>query len=189
MTYESYRMGNGSLWKEVSYGDKVPDEFMAVIETPMGSRNKFEVNKDGPGIVLDRVLYSSVSYPANYGFIPRTYYDDGDPIDVLVISSYPLPPGTIVNSRPLGTMHMIDGGDKDDKILAVAVKDPHFFHVKTMKDLGSHLLSEIENFFTTYKLLENKKTSVNGWGDAEDAKKQIMESIENYNEKFSSNIQ
>ena len=182
-------MGNGSLWNEISYGDKVPDEFIAVIETPMGSRNKFEANKDGPGIVLDRVLYSSVSYPANYGFIPRTYYEDGDPIDVLVISTYPLPPGTIVKARPLGTMHMIDGGDRDDKIIAIATKDPHFSHVKTLKDIGPHFLLEIENFFTTYKILENKKTSVNGWGDIDDAKKQIMESIDSYNEKFSQNLQ
>ncbi len=177
-------MPKGSLWTDVSFGENAPEEFYAVIETPMGSRNKFEANKGGPGIILDRVLYSSVMYPANYGFIPRTYYADGDPLDVLVLTTYPLPPGTIVLSRPLGVMKMIDGEDRDNKIIAAAVKDPANKVLKTIDDVNPHLLKEIQNFFETYKVLEGKKTKVEGYGNAEEAKKEIMDSIELYNEKF-----
>ncbi|MGP6240299.1 inorganic diphosphatase [Cuniculiplasma sp. SKW4] len=177
-------MPKGSFWTDVSYGENVPEEFYAVIETPMGSRNKYEANKSGPGIILDRVLYSSVMYPANYGFIPQTYYEDGDPIDVLVLSKYPVFPGVIILSRPIGIMHMIDGGEKDNKIIAVAVKDPTYKDIKTLDQVNPHLLKEIVNFFETYKILEGKKTQVDGYGDAEEAKKEIMASIDSYNDKF-----
>ncbi|MCL4345424.1 MAG: inorganic diphosphatase [Candidatus Thermoplasmatota archaeon] len=177
-------MPKGSLWTDISYGDNVPDEFYAVIETPMGSRNKYEANKDGPGIILDRVLYSSVMYPANYGFIPQTYYDDGDPIDVLVLGTYPVFPGTIVLARPIGIMHMIDGGDKDNKIIAVAVKDPMNREITGLEQVNKHLLKEIQNFFETYKILEGKKTSVDGFGSVDEAKKEILDSINSYKDKF-----
>lgn len=177
-------MSNGSLWLEVDPGDKIPEEFYAVIETPKGSRNKYEVNKDGPGIILDRVLHSSVVYPLDYGLIPRTYYSDGDPMDVLVITSFPLHPGVIVKVRPIGMMKMIDGGDKDNKILCVASKDPNNSEIKDLKDVRKHLLDEIKNFFETYKILEGKKTSVEGWENADKAKDEIRLSIRMFNEKF-----
>jgi inorganic pyrophosphatase len=177
-------MANNSLWITTSPGDNVPEEFNAVIETPKGSRNKYEVNKEGQGINLDRVLHSSVGYPGDYGFVPRTYYDDGDPIDVLVITAFPLYPGTIVKVRPVGVMHMIDNGDKDDKIIAVASKDPYNKKIKDINDVNEQLLAEIKNFFETYKILEGKKTSVPGYGDAKEAKQQIVESLKKFNEKF-----
>ncbi len=181
---QSLSMANNSLWITASPGDDAPEEFYAVIETPKGSRNKYEVNKEGPGIMLDRVLHSSVMYPADYGFVPRTYYDDGDPIDVIVLTSFPLYPGTIVKVRPVGVMHMIDGGDRDDKIIGVASKDPSYSNIKDIKDVNPHLLKEIKNFFETYKILEGKKTSVSDYGDAAEAKKQIENSMKSFEDKF-----
>ncbi|MHB1440685.1 MAG: inorganic diphosphatase [Cuniculiplasma sp.] len=177
-------MTNNSLWITTLPGDKAPEEFNAVIETPKGSRNKYEVNKEGQGVLLDRVLHSSVMYPADYGFVPRTYYDDGDPIDVLVLTSFPLYPGIIVKCRPVGVMHMIDGGERDDKIIAVASKDPAFNDIKDINDVNTHLLKEIKNFFETYKVLEGKKTTVSDYGNAEEAKKQVEESMKKFDEKF-----
>ncbi len=182
---QSLFMSNNSLWITTPPGDDAPAEFNAVIETPKGSRNKYEVNKEGPGILLDRVLHSSVMYPADYGFVPRTYYDDGDPIDVIVLTSFPLYPGTIVKVRPVGVMHMIDGGERDDKIIGVASKDPSFNNIKDIKDVNPHLLKEIKNFFETYKILEGKKTVVSDYGDMEEAKKQVENSMKSFNDKFS----
>lgn len=177
-------MANNSLWITTSPGENAPDEVNAVIETPKGSRNKYEVNKEGPGIILDRVLHSSVMYPADYGFVPRTYYDDGDPIDILVLTSFPLHPGVIVKARPIGVMHMIDGGDKDDKIIAVASKDPMNKKINDITDVNPQMLAEIKNFFETYKILEGKKTSVSDYGNAEEARKQISGSMKSFDEKF-----
>lgn len=177
-------MANDSLWITTSPGDNVPEEVNVVVETPRGSRNKYEVNKEGQGINLDRVLHSSVMYPADYGFIPRSYYEDGDPIDVLVLTSFPLYPGTILKARPVGVMHMIDGGDRDDKIIAVASKDPMNQGIKEITDVNPQLLAEIKNFFETYKLLEGKKTSVSDYGNANEAKKQIIDALKLFNDKF-----
>ncbi len=177
-------MKTDSLWHIVSAGDKAPDEVNVIIETPRGSRNKYEISKDYPGILLDRVLHSSVVYPADYGLIPQTLYDDGDPIDVLVVMSFPSYPGIILKARPIGVMHMIDAGDKDNKIIAVPSKDPAFAHVTKLDDLNPHLIKEFKNFFETYKLLEGKKTSVNGFGSREEALAEISESMKVYSRKY-----
>ncbi len=176
---------NGSFWHTVSPGEDVPKSFNVVIETPRGSKNKFEMSKQFPGIVLDRVLHSSVVYPVEYGAIPGTLYDDGDPIDVMVLTSIPTFPGIVLEARPIGVMKMIDQGEKDNKILAVATKDPNFKHVKSLKDVNEHLLDEITNFFQTYKILEKKKTDVSGWEDQTFAEEEISRSLKAYRDKFS----
>ena len=141
----------------------------ARIEIPMGSRNKYEVDTKTGRIRLDRVLYSSVYYPAEYGFVEDTLYLDGDPLDILVFTSAPTFPGCYVECRVIGGMDMIDCGDPDVKILAVNVGDPRYDHVHTLDDLPPHYLQEIENFFQTYKTLQNKETEVNGFFDVEKA--------------------
>ena len=177
-------MANESLWHAIGPGEKAPEEVNVIIETPKGSRNKYEISKDYNGIVLDRVLHSSVVYPADYGLIPHTLYDDGDPIDVVVVMSFPTYPGIMLKARPIGIMHMIDAGYKDHKLIAVPSKDPAFSHVKSMDDLNPHLLKEFKNFFETYKLLEGKKTSVDGFGSKEEAYEEIKQSIKVYKDKY-----
>ncbi|MEA4957847.1 Inorganic pyrophosphatase [bioreactor metagenome] len=173
-----------NLWTELNPGSEFPEVINAVIEIPKGSRNKYEYDKDIEAFALDRVLYSSVVYPADYGFIPQTIYDDGDPMDIMVLIDQPTFPGCVIASRPIGIMGMIDGGDKDYKILAVPVDDPKFKDINNISDIPSHVLDEIEEFFKTYKNLEGKKVEVLDWEDAEIAKKEAIRSIELYKEKY-----
>ncbi|MEM0155762.1 MAG: inorganic diphosphatase [Thermoplasmataceae archaeon] len=175
---------NGSYWHSVPVGPDPPEVFYTVVETPKGSKNKYEIAKEFPGIVLDRVLHSSVVYPTDYGLIPKTLYYDNDPMDVLLLISQPTFPGTIVASRPIAIMKMLDKGEVDNKILAVAKDDPYYKNVQKLDDLPKHLADEIVEFFTTYKRLENKKTEVTGWGDKAMAVKEILESIDMYNKKY-----
>ena len=177
-------MKNQSIWHQGTPGEKAPEEINVVIETPKGSRNKYEISKDYNGVVLDRVLHSSVVYPGDYGCIPRTLYDDGDPIDVLVVVNFPTYPGITLKARPVGVMHMIDSGEKDNKIIAVPSKDPAFANVKNLEDLNPHILREIRNFFETYKVLEGKKTSVDGFGPRDEALREIRDSMKVYSEKY-----
>ncbi len=174
----------GSYWHSVPTGPNPPEEVYVVIETPKGSKNKYEIAKEFPGIVLDRVLHSSVMYPADYGLIPRTFYDDGDPIDALVLLSEKTYPGVVVEARPIGMMEMIDQGDLDNKILCVAKGDPMYRNIDSMELLPQHLLKEIANFFETYKILENKKTEVRGWKGKKEAVAEIEKSIRMYGDKF-----
>lgn len=170
-----------NLWKDLEPGSDVPDVVTAIIEIPRGSRNKYEYEKDIESFSLDRVLYSPFVYPAEYGFIPQTLYDDGDPFDIMVLMDQSTFPGCIIESRPIGIMRMIDGGDKDYKILAVPVDDPRFKDINDIADIPSHLLDEIAHFFGEYKRLENKETQIDGWGNAEEAKKEILRAIDIYN--------
>ncbi|HEY7062405.1 MAG TPA: inorganic diphosphatase [Chloroflexota bacterium] len=146
------------------------------VEIPQGSRNKYEYDKARRVFVLDRVLYSSVHYPTDYGFIPDTLADDGDPLDALVIVNEPTFPGCIIPARPIGMLDMYDDKGEDEKILAVPLGDPRFEGVRTLDDISSHWLREIENFFQTYKTLEDRPTTVRGWCDATAA----WETIERY---------
>lgn len=175
---------NESYWHTVSLGKNPPEDLNVIVETPRGSRNKYEISKEFSGVVLDRVLHSSVVYPVDYGAIPRTLYDDGDPLDALVLVTQPTQPGIVLSARPIGLMKMVDQGELDNKILMVATKDPYYRDVKTYKDLPVHLMDEILNFFQTYKILENKKTEVTGWEGKEAAIKDIERSIRAYDEKF-----
>ncbi|MEM8638394.1 MAG: inorganic diphosphatase [Cyanobacteria bacterium P01_G01_bin.54] len=134
-----------------------------LIEIPAGSKNKYEFDKDLNAFALDRVLYSSVQYPYDYGFIPNTLADDGDPLDGMVLIDQPTFPGCVIAARPIGMLEMIDGGDRDEKLLCVPDKDPRYAQVKSLENVSSHRLDEIAEFFRSYKNLENKVTEILGW--------------------------
>ena len=144
-----------------------PGVINVLIEIAGGSKNKYEYDKDLQAFALDRVLYSSVKYPYDYGFIPNTLADDGDPLDGMVIMDEPTFPGCVIAARPVGYLEMIDGGDRDEKILCVPDKDPRYAHVKSLKDISPHRLEEIAEFFRSYKNLEKKVTQILGWQDVD----------------------
>jgi inorganic pyrophosphatase len=151
-----------------------------VVETPANSRNKYELDKEYGLFKLDRVLHSTVHYPGDYGFIPRTLFEDGDPLDVLVLMKEPSFPGCIVTARPLGVLRMRDHGQPDDKILAVPLRDPYYEEYFDIADLPQHLLREIDYFFSTYKALEGKTVVTQEWEKSELAMQEIAHSMELY---------
>lgn len=141
------------------------DEMNVIVEIPRGSQNKYEIDKATGLIALDRVLHTAQSYPFDYGFVPQTLWDDGDALDVVLLTTNPLPPGILVRARPIGVLPMVDGGDSDAKILAVPVSDPRFKGVQDIKDVNEHTLKEFSHFFLTYKQLQNKEVTVEEWQD------------------------
>ncbi len=171
-------------WHDVDLGDKIPELFPAIIEVPKGSKTKYELDKDTGMIRVDRILFSSMQYPANYGFIPRTYCDDNDPLDVLVLGQEPVYPLSIVMARPIGVMEMVDQGETDDKIIAGHIHDPEYSHYNTLEDLPPHRMIEIKRFFEDYKALEKKVVVVESLLDHDKAIEIIDESIALYKEKF-----
>ena len=173
-----------NVWHDISPEVITPTDFTAVIEIPKGSKCKYEMDKDTGMLRLDRILYTSTHYPANYGFIPRTFADDGDPLDVLVICDEPIYPMTLMRVYPIGVMRMIDGGALDDKIIAVPFSDPTYHGVKSIHELPSHIFDEIMHFFTVYKQLENKQTAVKELFDREEAEKIVADCIEAYKDRF-----
>ncbi|PID51947.1 MAG: inorganic pyrophosphatase [Candidatus Moraniibacteriota bacterium] len=173
-----------NLWHEISLGDNVPKEFNTIIEIPKGSKNKYEVDKATGMIKLDRAMKTAQDYPFDYGFAPQTLWEDNDPLDVVVLTTYPLSPGILVNVRPVGVMRMIDGGEGDDKIIAVPVDDPRWEDVKDLEDVNKHTQKEIQHFFETYKQIENKEVEISGWEGCEAAMKAVEKSVDIYNEKY-----
>jgi inorganic pyrophosphatase len=174
-----------NLWEDIETGPNPPEEIYAVVECLKGERNKYEYDKDVPGVVLDRVLHSSVHYPSDYGFIPRSYYDDEDPFDVLVLVEDATFPGCIIEARPVALMGMDDDGEKDDKVIAVPAEDPRYDHIQTLADIPDQTRAEISEFFETYKNLEEgKETSTLGWEDREAAYDAIEHAQKLYDEKF-----
>lgn len=171
-----------NLWHDIPYGDK--DGLNVIIEIPMLSRVKYELDKDTGLIKYDRVLYSPMHYPCNYGFVPQTLWDDGDPLDVLVMGAEPLVPGCLVEARPIGVLDMIDGGEGDAKVLAVPTADPRWKNTRDISDLEPHFLDEIKHFFTVYKDLQKKKVQVGDWRDKDEAAKDVAKSIEQYEKQF-----
>lgn len=171
-------------WHGVPSGENAPRVVNAIIEIPQGSRCKYEIDKASGLLKLDRVIYSSFYYPCNYGFIPKTYGDDKDPLDILVITSLPVVPLTLMNAKVVGVMQMIDGGDADDKIIAVAANDPGVNHYNNIEELPKHFFDELRHFFEEYKKLENKTVSVEEFGDKSAALKIIEEAMKCYNLKF-----
>lgn len=151
-----------------------PGLINVLIEIPKGSKNKYEFDKDMQAFALDRVLYSSVQYPYDYGFVPNTLADDGDPLDGMVMMDQPTFPGCVIAARPIGMLEMIDGGDRDEKILCVPDKDPRYANIKSLKDVPQHRLDELAEFFKTYKNLEKKVTEIRGWQDVD----QVMPLVE-----------
>jgi inorganic pyrophosphatase len=170
-------------WHDVTPGEHLPHEFSALVEIPMGSSVKYELDKKTGLLRLDRVLYSAVYYPANYGFIPQTYAEDDDPLDVLVLCQEAVIPLTLVTARVIGLMTMVDSGKYDHKILAVAVNDPEFNSFREASDLPSHRLMMLRRFFQDYKLLEGKSVEVEEIEPAAKALPIIEDSLQRYSEK------
>ncbi len=173
-----------NLWHDVSLGDNVPEEFNVIIEIPKGSSNKYEIDKETGMIALDRANFSSAAYPFDYGFAPQTLWEDGDALDVILLSTFPVLPGILVKVRPVAVMEMIDSGESDYKIVAVPVKDKRWDDVKDLKDLNKHNIKEYQHFWETYKTLKGEVVSVGAIKGREDALKAVTKSIELYNEKF-----
>ncbi|MDP3902312.1 MAG: inorganic diphosphatase [bacterium] len=170
----------------VKIGDKAPSEFNAIIEIPKNSQNKYELDKETGMVKLDRVLYSPMHYPADYGFIPETLAEDGDPADVIILGGNPLFPGCVVKVRPIGMLKMIDSGEQDNKILGVQVNNPRFDNINDIADLEklhTHSLKEIAHFFETYKQLQNKEVKIIGWENADAAKEEVKRSQDMYKNK------
>ena len=157
-----------------------PGVINVLIEIAGGSKNKYEFDKDMNAFALDRVLFASVKYPYDYGFVPNTLADDGDPLDGMVIMDEPTFPGCVIAARPIGMLEMIDGGDRDEKILCVPAEDPRYNEVKSLKDIAPHRLEEIAEFFRTYKNLEKKVTEIQGWKDVDAVNPLVEECIKAY---------
>jgi len=173
-------MIHNNPWHDVAIGPEAPDVVQAMIEIPKASRSKYELDKETGYLRLDRVLYSSVYYPANYGFIPRTYCDDKDPLDILVLTQATILPMTILRAKVIGVMQMIDGGEADDKIIAVCPDDMSVSHINDIDELPPHSLKELRAFFEDYKNLEQKTVVVNKFHNAEKAKEVVQQSQEDY---------
>ena len=171
-------------WHGVTPGEEAPRVVNAIIEIPQGSRCKYEIDKPSGLLKLDRVIFSSFYYPCNYGFIPQTYGDDKDPLDILVISSIPVDPLTLMEAKVLGVMQMIDGGEGDDKIIAVSANDPGVNHYSNIEELPKHFFDELRHFFEENKKLENKTVKVDEFGDKSMALKIIEDAIQLYNKEF-----
>ena len=174
----------GNIWHDISEDRIFPTDFISVIEISKGSKKKYELDKETGLIILDRVLYTSTHYPMNYGFIPRTLGDDGDPLDVLVMCSEPLEPMTLVRCYPIGVMKMTDGGAGDEKVIAIPWADPTYEAYTDISELPKHIFDEIRHFFSVYKDLEGKKTAVNEFEGALGAVQVIEECIDRYKEKY-----
>lgn len=175
-----------NLWHEISKGDNIPEKFNTIIEIPKGSENKYEIDKETGLISLDRANYSAASYPFDYGFVPQTLWEDNDPLDVVVLSTFPLFPGILVEVRPVAVMEMIDDGESDYKIIAVPSEDKRWDDVQDIEDLNKHKIKEIQHFFETYKHLDGKGTvvEINGVKGKKEAIEAVNKSIELYNEKY-----
>lgn len=171
-------------WHKVAVGEDAPDVVNGIIEIPQNTRAKYELDKETGLLKMDRVIYSSMYYPHNYGFIPQTYCDDHDPLDILVLSQISIVPMCLVEAKVIGVMQMLDGGEKDDKIIAVANNDMSVKHYNDIPELPKHFIKELRNFFEDYKKLENKTVEVEEFQNAETAKAIILKSIEDYKNKF-----
>lgn len=171
-------------WHDVGVGKDVPEIVTGIIEIPKNTRAKYELDKESGMLKLDRVLYSSMYYPANYGFIPQTYCDDNDPLDIVVLSQIVMQPMCLVNAKVIGVMRMLDGGEMDDKIIAVAENDMSVNHISCIDELPRHFFRELKNFFEDYKKLEKKTVVVEDFQNKEIALQIVNQSIIDYKMKF-----
>ncbi len=173
-----------NIWHDISPKRINKDDFICVVEISKGSKKKYELDKETGFLMLDRILYTSTHYPANYGFIPRTYGDDNDPLDVLLLCSEPIEPMTLVRAYPIGVISMIDNGRNDEKIIAIPFNDPTYNHYTNIDQLPKHVFDEMRHFFAVYKNLENKTTAVDEVSDKEAAIEIISQAIDSYIENF-----
>lgn len=173
-----------NIWHDIEEERIYLTDFVSVIEIPKGSNMKYELDKKTGLLSLDRVLFTATYYPLNYGFIPRTYGDDNDPLDVLLLCSQPIQPITIVRSYPIGVMYMDDGGKGDEKIIAIPYSEPTYMGYTDVKELPKHIFVELKHFFSVYKQLESKKTDVKEIGGPIEAVAVIEKAMENYKKKF-----
>ena len=171
-----------NLWHDIEPGSK--DEMNVIVEINKGSKNKYEIDKKTGLIALDRVMHTGQDYPFDYGFVPRSLWHDNDPLDVILLSTYPFQPGTLVRARPVALMNMIDSGDLDDKIIAVPVDDPRFDSIQDLGDVNPHTVKEIEHFFSTYKKLQNKEVKVTGFKGKKEAEEAFEEGLKLYTKEF-----
>ena len=169
-----------NIWHDISPERITADDFVAVIEISKASKTKYELDKETGLLKLDRILYTSMHYPANYGFIPLTYADDMDPLDVLVLCSEPLIPMSLVRCYPIGVINMLDNGKADEKIIAIPFDDPHYNGYRSIFALPNHINEEIRHFFSAYKTLENKQTAVNEIQGDREAKEIVQKALDNY---------
>lgn len=156
------------------------DVMNVIVEIPKFSKNKYEIDKETGLIALDRVMHTAQDYPFDYGFVPQTLFDDGDALDIVLLTTYPLLPGILVKARPVAIMEMVDGGDRDDKIVAVPVDDPRFAEVQDLPDLNKHFVKEMTHFFETYKKIQNKEVTIGAWQGKEAAQAAFTKSVEAY---------
>lgn len=173
-----------NLLHDITPGKNIPEEINVIVEINKGSKNKYELDKETGLIMLDRVMYTSQDYPFDYGFVPQTHWHDGDPLDVVLLTTHPLVPGLLLKARPVGVLDMIDDGESDAKIIAVPVKDPRWNEVKDLSDVNPHTVEEIRHFFETYKQIQKKSVTIPTIRDAKAAKEIILESIELYKKEF-----
>jgi len=173
-----------NIWKDIDKKRITPEDFVAFIEIEKGSKNKYELDKETGLIILDRVLYTSTIYPMNYGFIPRTYAGDDDPLDVFVLCSQPIEKASLVRCYPIGVIKMTDRQQEDEKVIAIPFGDPQYNSYKELKELPKHLTEELEHFLTVYKQLENKKVLIKEICGVSTAKKAIARSIKSFDKIF-----
>lgn len=175
-------MSHFNLWHDIDPGTE--DKINVIVEINKGSKNKYEIDKETGLIALDRVAHTAQDFPFDYGFIPKTLWEDNDPVDVILLTTYPLVPGILVRARPVAIMDMIDSGDGDAKIIAVPCDDPRWTDVKDLADVNKHTLKEIEHFYSTYKKLQNKVVEVKGFAGKAEAVAAFHKSQELYKQKF-----
>lgn len=173
-----------NLLHEISIGEKAPEIINVIIEIPRGSKNKYEIDKETGLIALDRAMHTSQDYPFDYGFVPQTHWEDNDPLDVVVLTTYPLSPGILVKVRPIAIANMIDDGESDAKIIAVPAKDPRFDEANDLEDINKHTIKEIKHFFETYKKIQEKEVVIESFGGAKEAKEAIVKAQALYEEKY-----
>lgn len=175
-----------NAWHDVDPGPRPEESFRAIVEIPRGSQTKYELDKDTGLLRVDRILYSSVHYPANYGFLPRTYCGDGDPLDALILCQEDLVPMCLVDARPIGVITMTDDQGRDDKIIAVCEHDPEYAHVGNVQELSPHRLRQLKQFLLDYKVLEGKEVNVDELRDRDEAARVIREAIDLYRSEIAS---
>ena len=172
-----------NILHDIAPGTK--EKMNVIIEIPKNSMNKYEIDKETGLIALDRVLHTAQSYPFDYGFVPQTLWDDGDALDVIVLTTQPLMPGILVHARPIGVLPMVDGGERDEKVLAVPANDPRFNDIQDLSDVNKHTLKEISHFFLTYKQLQNKEVTLSDWEGKEAAQAAFERGCKMYIDKKS----